>query len=263
MADSTGITTTGKGRWIELKWKVKCNFIKLHMLAEEESRKILAFRVTDTSGGDAKNLPGMLDEALNKLGVPLEDRSEEPVASVEVESAPAEENTVEMTTDYLCDCGCRRPILRERRTAKLEKPPVALLRADGGYDSYEAFSHCKRRGVHTTIRVRIDSSCEPDDKYGDKGGGPRSEAVLDQLGGGCTAEQFAKMGKDERKKHQKEWKARVKFNSRWIIEIIISSFKRLLGEALRSVKPEYIMIELATKIAVYNKTRNVMREAVW
>ena len=35
LADSTGITATGKGRWIEIKWKVKCNFIKLHMLAEE------------------------------------------------------------------------------------------------------------------------------------------------------------------------------------------------------------------------------------
>ena len=74
----------------------------------------------------------MLDEALNKLGVPLEDRSEEPAASVEVESSPAEENTMEVTTDYVCDCGCRRPILRERRTAKVERPPVAMLRADGG-----------------------------------------------------------------------------------------------------------------------------------
>ena len=58
MADSTGITTTGKGRWIEPKWNVKCNFIKLHILADEESQKILAFRITDTGGGDAKNLPG-------------------------------------------------------------------------------------------------------------------------------------------------------------------------------------------------------------
>ncbi len=43
LADSTGITTTGKGGCIEIKWKAKRNFIKLHMLAEEESRKMLAF----------------------------------------------------------------------------------------------------------------------------------------------------------------------------------------------------------------------------
>ena len=74
----------------------------------------------------------MLDEALNKLGVPPGDYNEEPAASVEVESSPAEENAVEVTTDYVCDCGCRRPILRERRAAKVEGPPVAMLRADGG-----------------------------------------------------------------------------------------------------------------------------------
>ena len=53
------------------------------------------------------------------------------------------------------------------------------------------------------------------------------------------------MGKDERKRRQKE---RVGYNSRWMVEIIISSFKWLLGEALRAMKPEYIMIEVATKI---------------
>ena len=66
------------------------------------------------------------------------------------------------------------------------------------------------------------------------------------------------MGRDERKKHQKEWKKRVGYNSRWIR---ISTFKRLLGEALRAVKPEYMMMEIATKIAAYNKTRDVMRNS--
>ena len=68
------------------------------------------------------------------------------------------------------------------------------------------------------------------------------------------------MSRDERKKHQKEWEGRVGYNSMWMAEITISSFKRLLGEALREVKSEYIMIETATKIAVYNKTRDVMRK---
>ena len=170
-------------------------------------------------------------------------------------SVPAEENAVEMTTDYLCDCGCRRPILREQRTSKLERPPVDLLQADGGYDSYEAFSYCKKRGVRTTIRVRIDSNCESDDKYEDKGEA-RSEAVLDQLGGWCTTEQFAKMEKDERKKHQKEWKAKVKFNNRWIIRTILVQEDVGRGSPGRESKIHHD--GMATKIAVYNKTRNVM-----
>ena len=258
VADSTGITTTGKGRWIELKWNVKCSFIKLHILADEESQKILAFRITDTSGGDARNLPGMLDQALDRLGIPLEDRDAEPAVSVEVDSAPADENAIETITEYVCGCGCCRPVAAERRVSKVKRAPVAILRGDGGYDSRDAFSHCRKRGVRTTIRVRINASCRAGGK--DRA---RSEAVLDQLGGGCTAARFAGMGKDERKKRQKEWKERVGYSSRWMVEIIMSSFKRLLGEALRAVKPEYIMIEVATKIAVYNKTRDVMGRAVW
>ena len=70
----------------------------------------------------------------------------------------------------------------------------------------------------------------------------RSEAVLEQLGDGCTSAQLVRMGKDERKKHQK-WKERVEHNSRWMAGIVISSFKRLLGEVLRAMKPEYIMME--------------------
>ena len=271
MADSTGVTTTGKGRWIEFKWDIKCSYIKLHVLVEEESQKILAFRITDVSGGDAQNMPGMLDEALEKLGIPLEDRTAEPPVeaadkteeaavpevSVHATSTPAEESSVETITEYVCACGCGETVASERRTEKVEKPPVAILKGDGGYDSREAFSHCRKRGVRTVIRVRINSGTRSDGV--DRA---RSEAVLEQLGGGCTAARFAKMGKAERKRHQKEWKVRFKYNGRWKVEIVISAFKRLLGEPVRAVKPEYIQIEIATKIAVYNKTRDIMREAM-
>ena len=251
VADSTGITTTGKGKWIEIKWNVKCSFIKLHILADEESQKILAFRITGTKGGDAENLPGMLDEALEGLGMPLEDHTMEPSVSVQVDDTSADESTLETITEYVCDCGCCRPVARERRVSRV-KPPAAIIRGDGGYNSHAVFSHCRKRCVRTTIRVHIDANCRADGV--DRA---RSEAVLEQLGGECTAARFARMGKDERKKHQKEWKERVGYNSRWMVEIIISTFKRLLGEALRAVKPEYVMIEMATKIAVYNKTRDV------
>ena len=42
--------------------------------------------------------------------------------------------------------------------------------------------------------------------------------------------------------------------------LVLSSFATM---ALRVVKPEYITTEIATKIAVYNKTRDVMRKAAW
>ena len=147
VADSTGITTTGKGRWIELKWNVKCNFIKLHILADEKSQKILAFRITDTGRGDTKNLPSMLDCALERLGVPLEDRSIEPAVAIQVNDIPADENSIETITEYMCDCSCCQTISREWRVSRVGKPPVAIIRGDGWYDSREAFSHYRKRGV--------------------------------------------------------------------------------------------------------------------
>ena len=84
---------------------------------------------------------------------------------------------------------------------------------------------CRRlRQLQKAKRLPIDANCLSD-------GRARSETVLEQLGGGCTAARFARMGKDESKKHQ-EWKERVGYNSGWMVEIIVSSFKRLLGEAL-------------------------------
>ena len=38
---------------------------------------------------------------------------------------------------------------------------------------------------------------------------------------------------------------------------------KMLVEEIWAVKPEYIMIEIATKIAVYNNTRYIMSKAVW
>ena len=71
IADSTGISATDCSEWTAIKWKVKHNFIKLHVLIEVKSQKILAFRITDVSGGDAAQTPGVLDEALKWLGMPL------------------------------------------------------------------------------------------------------------------------------------------------------------------------------------------------
>ena len=156
----------------------------------------------------------------------------------------------------------RLPPTDARGTARRRtgEAPAAPLRADGGYDSHEAFSRCKKRGGRAAMRARMDSSCEPDDKLWDKGGA-RSEAVLDQLGGGRAAEQFAKTGKGERKRRQKEWKAGVKFSSRWIIRTILVQEDVGRGPPGREskIRPDGI----ATKIAACNKTRNVMREAAW
>lgn len=46
-----------------------------------------------------------------------------------------------------------------------------------------------------------------------------------------------------------------------MVKIIIYSFKRLLGKALRAIKPESIMIDIAIQITMYDNTRDVIRKA--
>ena len=200
----------------------------------------------------------MLDEAPNKLGVPPGDRNEEPAASVEAESAPAEENTVEVITDYVCDCGCRRPILRERRTAKVERPPVAMLRADGGYDTREVFSHCRKRGVRTTIRVRIDANCKADGKDG-----ARSNAVLDQRRRRARRHSVRQDGKGVTQEPsggvEGQGQVQQRVDHRCHNIFVRETAGR--GAQIRESKVQHD--GMATKIAVCNKTRNVMREAAW
>ena len=63
IADSTGIKQYNRGEWIRQKWKVERGFIKLHLLVDKDTKKILAAVVTDDSTGDSP----MLKEFLGKV----------------------------------------------------------------------------------------------------------------------------------------------------------------------------------------------------
>lgn len=45
----------------------------------------------------------------------------------------------------------------------------------------------------------------------------------------------------------------VEFGLRWIVEIVISAFKRVLGESVRALKQYTAFIGIATNIAAYNR----------
>ena len=46
--DSTGLKQHNSGEWIGQKWKVRRGFVKLHVLVDTDTRKILAIRVPTT-----------------------------------------------------------------------------------------------------------------------------------------------------------------------------------------------------------------------
>ena len=133
------------------------------------------------------------------------------------------------------------------------------LRGDGGYDARDVFMFLKTLGVTPLFTVRVNSNTRAKGK--DRS---RSRAVLDQLGGvgDCTVKDLARMTKSERRANRKKWRKLVRFGLRWLVEIVISAYKRVFGESVRALSPRTAYVEVATKITAYNHLQDVGDEAV-
>ena len=68
VVNSTGLKQHNRGEWIRQKWKVRRGFVKLHVLADTDTKRILAFQITDDRTGDSPTLIPLLDEALEAAG---------------------------------------------------------------------------------------------------------------------------------------------------------------------------------------------------
>ena len=68
--DGSGLIPSTRGEWIRHVWKVKRGFIRLSILVDVNTKMVLAFAITDESVGESPRLSTLLDEALEKLGMP-------------------------------------------------------------------------------------------------------------------------------------------------------------------------------------------------
>jgi len=67
VVDSTGLSTTNKGQYIEAMWrKEKRKFVKLHIVADKKTGKIVGFRVTSEKTGDTRKFVPMVREVARK-----------------------------------------------------------------------------------------------------------------------------------------------------------------------------------------------------
>ena len=85
--DSTGIANSNRGEWIRVRWNVKRGFFKLHVLVDLDTRRILAFALSDMNGGDAAHLPLLLNQLMKGCtgeGIPLK----ESVAKIVIDKIP-------------------------------------------------------------------------------------------------------------------------------------------------------------------------------
>ncbi len=176
VVDSTGLTTTTKGAYIEDKWKKeKRKFVKLHILADKKTGKIVGFRVTSEHTGDSKKFVPLVKEAS-------------------------------------------------------KKNKIAKVYGDTAYDSRKNFNLLDELEIEPAIKIRKNARTL-------SRGSPlrREETVL-----------MKKLGLEG-------WKKLKDYGKRWIAEIIFSSFKRVLGEALRSKKFLCQKAEASFKVMLYNR----------
>jgi hypothetical protein len=67
IADSTGLSVSNKGSYIEDMWKKeKRKYVKLHILADKKTGKIKGFRITSEKTGDTKKFVPMVKEVVAK-----------------------------------------------------------------------------------------------------------------------------------------------------------------------------------------------------
>jgi hypothetical protein len=176
IVDSSGLSTTNKGSYIEDKWKKeKRKYVKLHLVADKKTGKIVGFRVTGEKTGDNKKFVPMMKE-----------------------------------------------VSKKRKVAKAY--------ADAAYDARKNFDVLHGAGIEPAIKLRKNASTKSH-------GCParREEALL-----------VKRLG-------YQGWSELKDYGKRWLVEIVFSSFKRVLGETLRSRKFLTQKAEASIKVMLYNK----------
>ena len=67
--DGTGLAPSTRSEWIHHKHKVKRGWIRLSVMVDHDTMKVLAFRVTDERIGDSPQFEGLLEDSLKCLGI--------------------------------------------------------------------------------------------------------------------------------------------------------------------------------------------------
>lgn len=223
--DGTGLAPAARSEYVRVVHRLRRGFLRLTIMISKETLEIVAFELTEDTVGEPTVFESLLENALKNIGVDPEER---------------------------------RRMVRNQRNRRHKSYRTLALTADGGYDSREVFSACKKLGIRADIRIRKNANC--------KAGGAdraRTEAVLDQLGGGpdATPAGLAALDESGREANRRKWKIRVRYGTRWLVEIVISAFKRTYGDAVMARKMENIRREIRLKICTYNRMLRIGREA--
>ena len=178
--DGTGMSPSAKGDYIRYKYKIKTKsgFIRLSVMVQQDTMRVLGFMVTEEKIGDSSQFEPLIRQALKSKGM---------------------------------DPDVRRAAVMDAGTGSPPDHVKIEIKADAGYDSRENFQTCKEYGITPIIRIRRNAEYKAMGVSRERG-----IAALDQLGGGTASlAKFHEMGIRERTENQNEWKKRAEYGSRW------------------------------------------------
>ncbi len=255
--DGTGLSPSKRSEYIRYRHKVQHGFIRFVIVVDTDTREILSFSVTDERIGEAPQFEELTCTALENCGIDVADRINQAEKSNEDQSACQKADDPEHP---IADSQKDEDDMQEYQSLNNEllDELKIVVRADGGFDSRKIFALCKKLKIKPCIRIKHNANTRSDGVSRD-----RTLAAIDQLGGGVSdPKKFAHLTKEEREANRKVWKKRVQYGKRWIVEIVISSIKRLFGDSVSAVTWENIIQEINLKVHIYNKMLQVQRRAI-
>lgn len=243
LADASGLKQCNRGEWVRQKWKVRRGFVKIHLLADAGTKRILAAMVTDDKTGDSPVLEDLLGTVVERRNGERQERrttlirgrtdaAGSPLPRVDL---PPPNNLTEGMSPLALLCGRRHG------------SHGACLMADGAYASRANMRACKGIGIRPLIPIQTRCNAR-----GKSTGDAWGEAVREQFGGSPEA-RVGGIGTEEREENKRYWKSTVGYNRRWLIEIIISACKRMSGDHMHSRKWEHMVQEIRLRAAQYNR----------
>ncbi len=213
----------------------------MHLMVDAYTKQVLAVSVTDEAVSDSTELPALLEAAARSI---KEEEQQDCPDSADAVKIP------NMLADGIS------PLTLLGTGANKDAPGTILL-ADGGYGSRKNVSECHKRGIRPLIRLL--TSCNAKGKgTGDKWG----MLVRSQLGDGHEVP-VGDLSKEERQENLRYWKSTVGYGTRWIVEIVISAIKRMLGEDVKALRWSNIVQEVKLRIWLYNKWIAEAVAAMW
>ena len=173
------------------KWKVRRGFVKIHILIDIDTKKILAFKITDETVGDSTVFDELLQNALkvfgpvSKASMDEEIEKKEAIRMMRVFAKDAVKDAIAEAMDGVPETAALDSVVVGRALEKLAKgavsdityEPPAVLYGDAAYGSRDNVKAVKDAGLVSGIALK--KSCTT---KGKGRGDSWSEAVREQLG---------------------------------------------------------------------------------